>query len=95
MQQVINAVDGDFADAVQTGDKGVAAGCMGADFLALSKGKECDADRVILRQCFADYLTLLLGNLFCESQRFGLTDSFHLCVHKYTSGFIMACQNGS
>ena len=39
VQNVRLAVDGDAADAVQAGDKRVAAGLMRADFFALAKGK--------------------------------------------------------
>ena len=40
MEEVFHAVDGDFSNAIQTGDKGIAARLMGADLLAFGKGKQ-------------------------------------------------------
>ena len=50
VQFIPDAVDRDAAHAVQAGDEGVAAGLVRADLLALVKGKQRDAQRVVLRQ---------------------------------------------
>ena len=66
MQQIFRAVNGDFSNAVQTGDKGVAARFMGADFLALCEGEQSNTYRRVLRQRLADNLPLLIRNLFFQ-----------------------------
>ena len=76
MEQVVDAVDCNFADAVQTGDESVPTRFMGADFLALVEGKQGDADSRVLSQCFADDLSLLIGNLVFQDQNFCLIDIF-------------------
>ena len=53
VQFIPDAVDRDAAHAVQAGDEGVAAGLVRADLLALVKGKQRDAQRVVLRQRLA------------------------------------------
>ena len=56
---ILHAVNGDAAHAVQAGDKGIAAGFMGADLLILIKGKKRHADSVVLHQRAAYDLTRL------------------------------------
>ena len=41
VKHIFLAVNGDFSNAIQTGDKSITGGLMGADFLALVKGKHC------------------------------------------------------
>ena len=60
---VFYAVDGDFTGSVEAGDEGVAAGLVGADLFAFFKGKQRQADGIVLCQCFADDLAFLVGNL--------------------------------
>ena len=81
-QQVFLPVDGNFAHAVQTGDHGVSAGCMGADFLTLPEGKEGDAQGIILRQRFADDLPLLIGTTAIS---FGVFALLYAVVFRVTS----------
>ena len=66
-------VDSDPAYTVQTGHKGISAGGVGADLLVLVKGKQGDADGVVLRQGLADDLALLVLHLVLQGQdlRFG------------------------
>ena len=80
-KEIFFTVDGDFTLAVQAGDKGVAARLVGADFLALIKGKQGDAYIAVLRQGFADDLPILIGNLIAQHQHLRLVDVFHGTVH--------------
>ena len=49
VQLIGRAVDGDASRTVEAGDKRVAAGFMRADLLALVKGEQRHAQRVVLR----------------------------------------------
>ena len=49
-------------------DKGVAARLVGADFLALIKGKQGDAYIAVLRQGFADHLAGLHPDLIRKTE---------------------------
>ena len=68
VQFIPDAVDRDAAHAVQAGDEGVAAGLVRADLLALVKGEQRDAQRVVLRQRLADDLPRLLRDLLLQRQ---------------------------
>lgn len=72
VQHIRSAVNGDTANAVQTGNERVAAGFMGADLLALVKGKQRDAQRVALRERSAHDLTGLIGDLLLDCENSGL-----------------------
>lgn len=69
MEQIILAINGDSAHAVKTGDKGVPAGFMGADFLALGKGKQGNAYGRILRPGLADNLPIPVGDLLFQIEK--------------------------
>ena len=62
MEHIFLAVNGDFANAIQTGDEGIAGRLMGADFLALVKGEQSHADCAVLCQRAAYHLTGLAPN---------------------------------
>ena len=66
VKQIFRSVNGDFSNAVQTGDEGVTVRFMGADLLALCKGEQGDAHRRVLRQSLADNLSILIRDLFLQ-----------------------------
>ena len=68
LEEIIDSVDGDFSHSVQTGDKGVPAGFMGADFLPFVKGEQRYAHSGVLSQRPADHLSRLIGNLILQHQ---------------------------
>ena len=76
MQKILFPVNGDFSGPIQAGDKGIAAGLVGADLLALVKGKQGYAQMFILRQRLADYLAFLIGNLFFQGKNLCFFDIF-------------------
>ena len=81
MEEVFHAVDGDFSDAIQTGDKGIAARLVGADLFGFGKGKQGDAQRMVVCQRFGDHLSFLIGDLPLLGQYFRLADVFHFHIH--------------
>ena len=94
MQKVLGAVQHNPAHTVQAGHKGVAARGMGADLLALVKGKQRDAHRIILGQRLADHLAFLVRDFILQRQHFGLRNILHLDVHSITSRCIQCLSSG-
>ena len=67
-EQILLAVDGDAAHAIETGHEGVAAGLVRADLLTLIEGEKRHAQRGVLRERLAYDLPLLIGDLVLERQ---------------------------
>ena len=64
---------------------------MGADLLALVKGKKCNTQCGALRKSFAHYLTCLIFNLFFQAENFSFVYVF-ITVHNSVLllGYIIA-----
>ena len=76
VQNVFHTIDGDPAHAVKADDHCIAAGLMGADLLALVKGKKCNTKCGVLRKSLAHYLPCLIFNLLLQSKIFCFVDIF-------------------
>ena len=59
VNQVLDAIDREEAGAFQNRYHRIAGGIVGGDLLTLCECEQCNADRLILRQCLADDLTVL------------------------------------
>lgn len=59
MNEMLNAVNGKTSGAFQNRYHRIAGGIVGGDLLALCECEQGNADRLILRQCLADDLTVL------------------------------------
>ena len=58
MNEMLNAVNGKTSGAFQNRYHRIAGGIVGGDLLALCECEQGNADRLILRQCLADDLTV-------------------------------------
>ncbi len=89
VQDIFRSVNRDFSGSVKADDHCVAARFMGADLLALVKGKKRYAQCGILRKSFADHLTRLIFNLLLKLEDLCLAYIL-VSVHNQTSSGLLS-----
>ena len=73
---IILAVYRDESHAVKAGDKSIAALLMRAYLFSFFKGKKRYAHGTVLRESFADYLSVAVGQFVCKREYFCFFDIF-------------------
>ena len=59
MNEMLDTINRETSGAFQNRYHRVTGGIVGGDFLAFCECEQGNADRLVLRQCFADDLTVL------------------------------------